>query len=83
MGRKFTNKELLTKEQLSIVQREQGHTAYLKEYNRKKYNENPEFREKKKLQMRKYAAMKSLEKRLTKAFQKRLQEEELKRLQEK
>ena len=82
-GRKMNIAEtLLTKEEFSVINKELGHKEYLKQYVKQKYQNDPEYRERKKIQMKKYGAMKRLEKKLTKVLQDKLKAEELKQIQE-
>ena len=45
---------LLTKEEFSVINKELGHKEYLKQYVKQKYQNDPEYRERKKIQMKKY-----------------------------
>ena len=82
-GRKMNIVEtLLTKEEFAVINKDLGHKEYLKQYVKQKYQNDPEYRERKKIQMRKYATIKRLEKKLTKVLQDKLKAEELKQIQE-
>jgi hypothetical protein len=82
-GRKMNKVEiLLTKEEFAVINKDHGHKEYLKQYVKQKYQNDPEYRERKKIQMKKYAAIKRLEKKLTKVFQDKLKVQELQKIQE-
>jgi uncharacterized protein YaaR (DUF327 family) len=82
-GRKMNIVEtLLTKEEFAVINKDLGHKEYLKQYVKQKYQNDPEYRERKKIQMRKYATIKRLERKLTKVLQDKLKAEELKQIQE-
>jgi uncharacterized protein YaaR (DUF327 family) len=82
-GRKMNKVEtLLTKEEFAVINKDLGHKEYLKQYVKQKYQNDPEYRERKKIQMRKYATIKRLERKLTKVLQDKLKAEELKQIQE-
>jgi uncharacterized protein YaaR (DUF327 family) len=82
-GRKMNKVEtLLTKEEFAVINKDLGHKEYLKQYVKQKYQNDPEYRERKKIQMRKYATIKRLERKLTKVLQDKLKTEELKQIQE-
>jgi predicted nucleic-acid-binding protein len=82
-GRKMNIVEtLLTKEEFAVINKDLGRKEYLKQYVKQKYQNDPEYRERKKIQMKKYATIKRLEKKLTKVLQDKLKAEELKQIQE-
>lgn len=58
--------ELLTKEQLAKINKEQGHAEYLKVYTKQKYNTDEVYRERKKAKMREYQKRKTQEKKILK-----------------